>query len=121
MQADRMELHRAVMRGTGFYDWMTSPVAPGLHQEMADLSLGTPAPGTARPPLRQLPVVSFLAVDDERFAGAVLEELLPADRVPFRAYLENRPLGIGGVVAVSFILQRLRDGHTARKNDSTDR
>ena len=85
MQADRMELHRAVMRGTGFFDWMTSPgpVAPGLHQEMADLSLGTPAPGTARPPLRQLPVVSLLAVDDERLAGAVWRNCCP--RTGFRS------------------------------------
>lgn len=98
---DRMELHRAVMRGRGFYDWMTRPTAQAdLTQAMASLSVSDPATPVARP----LPVVNLLAAQDQEYVDALLQEALPADRAPFREYLTSRILGIGIVTAVGLTL-----------------
>ena len=80
-----MVLHRAVMRGKGFYEWMTRP-ASALPDE----------PVTPRP----LPVVNLLAAQDQRYVDALIEEAMPGDRAPFREYLVNRFLGIGIITAV---------------------
>ncbi|KAF5545727.1 hypothetical protein FMEXI_5911 [Fusarium mexicanum] len=72
---DRMDLHRSVLRGTGFYDWMTK----------------TDGNSKCRP----LPTINFLDIDDETYVNAILEIALPKDRARFRSYLSNRPLGIG--------------------------
>ncbi|KAF5685137.1 ATP-dependent helicase [Fusarium circinatum] len=72
---DRMDLHRSVLRGTGFYDWMTK----------------TDGNSKCRP----LPTIDFLDIDDEIYVNAILEMALPKDRARFRSYLSNRPLGIG--------------------------
>ncbi|KAK4149095.1 P-loop containing nucleoside triphosphate hydrolase protein [Chaetomidium leptoderma] len=95
-QQDQMDLHRAVMRGQGFYDWMTRPAANvGLIQARASASINEPPTRTARPP----PVVNFLAIRDQAYIDALLEEVLPVDRAPFREYMVNRFLGIGIVTA----------------------
>lgn len=100
-QDDRMELHRAVMRGNGFYDWMTRPTATAnITQAMASLSIGAPTSVALRP----LPIVNLLAVQDQQYVDALLQEALPADRAPFREYLTKRILGIGIVTAVGCIL-----------------
>jgi hypothetical protein len=95
-----MDLHRAVMRGQGFYDWMTRPALnDDLVQVMASVSI-TGAPRlTARP----LPSVNFLACNDKAYIDALFEEVLPGDRLLFREYMRNRILGIGIVTAVSGI------------------
>ncbi|KAF5601380.1 DNA helicase [Fusarium pseudoanthophilum] len=72
---DRMDLHRSVLRGAGFYDWMTK----------------TDGNSKRRP----LPTIDLLDIDDETYANAILEMALPKDRARFRSYLSNRPLGIG--------------------------
>ncbi|KAK4155741.1 P-loop containing nucleoside triphosphate hydrolase protein [Chaetomidium leptoderma] len=97
-QDDRMELHRAIMRGKGFYDWMTRPaVKDDIVQAMASVPTGQPAPVPAF--VRPLPVVNLLAVQDQRYVDALLEEALPADRAPFREYLRHRTLGVGILIA----------------------
>ncbi|KAF5691881.1 DNA helicase [Fusarium denticulatum] len=72
---DKMDLHRSVLRGAGFYDWMTK----------------TDGNSKRRP----LPTIDLLDIDDETYANAILEMVLPKDRARFRSYLSNRPLGIG--------------------------
>ncbi|PNP83871.1 hypothetical protein FNYG_02559 [Fusarium nygamai] len=72
---DKMDLHRSVLRGAGFYDWMTK----------------TDGNSKRRP----LPTIDLLDIDDETYANAILEMALPKDRARFRSYLSNRPLGIG--------------------------
>ncbi|KAL6861020.1 hypothetical protein J3F83DRAFT_767824 [Trichoderma novae-zelandiae] len=77
---DRMMLHRALVRGNGFYDWM----------------VGAPkSEATCRP----LPSVNYLEFDDDVRAEAIVNEALPQDRVRFRAYLSSRPLGLGIIAA----------------------
>lgn len=65
------------MQGGGFYQWMhdTSPSRP-------------------------LPSVNFFDVPDAAFVDAVVAEALPGDRERFRAYMSNRPLGLGLIIAV---------------------
>ncbi|KAH6854035.1 P-loop containing nucleoside triphosphate hydrolase protein [Chaetomium sp. MPI-CAGE-AT-0009] len=62
---------------------------------MASLSIAAPTSVALRP----LPIVNLLEVQDQRYVDALLEEALPADRVPFREYLTKRILGIGIVIA----------------------
>ncbi|KAK3295984.1 AAA domain-containing protein [Chaetomium fimeti] len=95
-QEDRMALHRAVMRGQGFYDWMTRPaLKDDLVQMMAPVSLSE----MPRPTTRPLPVVNYLGCKDEAYINALFQEVLPGDRAPFREYLKNRTLGIGVITA----------------------
>ncbi|KAK3290860.1 P-loop containing nucleoside triphosphate hydrolase protein [Chaetomium fimeti] len=94
---ERMELHRAVMRGQGFYDWMIHQAAKDhLVEAMASVSDVSAPPAR---PARRLPAVNFLAADNEAYINALFEEILPGDRAPFREYLTNRFLGIGIVTA----------------------
>ncbi|KAH7146272.1 P-loop containing nucleoside triphosphate hydrolase protein [Dactylonectria macrodidyma] len=71
---DTVSLHRALMRGSGFFEWMTHPA------------------------LRPLPVVNFLQID-EKFVDALIQELSAEDRGRFRRYLSNRALGLGIITA----------------------
>ncbi|KAH6854725.1 P-loop containing nucleoside triphosphate hydrolase protein [Chaetomium sp. MPI-CAGE-AT-0009] len=115
--ADRMDLHRALMRGNGFYEWMTgaSPggvEGPAIEDAMAQLALDQqPPPSTPLPPLgslppsplprplRPLPVVNLLDIPEDKHVGALLEEALPHDREPFRRYMSSRSLGVGIITA----------------------
>ncbi|KAG4263006.1 hypothetical protein FPRO04_11722 [Fusarium proliferatum] len=72
---DKMDLHRSVLRGAGFYDWMTK----------------TDSTGKWRP----LPTINILDIDDQTYVDAVLETVLLQDRARFTTYLSDRPLGIG--------------------------
>ncbi|KAF5598797.1 DNA helicase [Fusarium pseudocircinatum] len=72
---DKMDLHRFVLRGAGFHDWM----------------IKTGSTGKWRP----LPTINILDVEDQTYIGAVLETALPEDRARFTTYLSDRPLGIG--------------------------
>ncbi|KAF6807005.1 DNA helicase [Colletotrichum musicola] len=74
----RMHLHRCVMGGRGFFDWMCD----------TDASPGRP-----------LPSVNFFDISDSAFVDAVVAEALPGDRKRFRAYLSDRPLGLGMITA----------------------
>ncbi|PTB73133.1 hypothetical protein M440DRAFT_1362307 [Trichoderma longibrachiatum ATCC 18648] len=88
---DRMELHRAIVRGNGFYDCMVKTDAPRcIVEATSSLSLvGTDVL------FRRLPCVNFLEFGDSVRAEAIVNEALPHDRDRFRAYLSNRPLGFG--------------------------
>jgi hypothetical protein len=77
---DKMDLHRSVLRGAGFYDWMTK----------------TDGNSKRRP----LPTIDLFDIDDQTYANAILEMALPKDRARFRSYLSNRPLGIGIITGV---------------------
>lgn len=103
---ERQELHRALMRCRGFYEFMTGEpdvarcgVVGGSTGKHA--TLGSGGALTAR----TLPVVSFLPPSDEdkNIVDALLEELLPNDRSRFCGYMMNRDLGFGIVTAVSSI------------------
>ncbi|RKL38840.1 hypothetical protein BFJ72_g6970 [Fusarium proliferatum] len=72
---DKMDLHRSVLRGAGFYDWMTK----------------TDSTGKWRP----LPTINILDIDDQTYVDAVLETVMLQDRARFTTYLSDRPLGIG--------------------------
>ncbi|QGI70925.1 hypothetical protein CEK27_003254 [Fusarium fujikuroi] len=72
---DKMGLHRSVLRGAGFYDWMTK------------------TDGNSK--WRPLPTINLLDVDDQSYVDAILGMVLSKDRARFRSYLSNRTLGIG--------------------------
>ncbi|KAM0553141.1 hypothetical protein ACHAPJ_007428 [Fusarium lateritium] len=92
---DRMDLHRAVMRGAGLFDWMTKTDDANAW--------------------RQLPTVSFLDIGNQAYANAIVNEALPQDRARFRRYLRNRPLGISIITGVSAILRT--NGQPLTSND----
>ncbi|EKJ69275.1 hypothetical protein FPSE_10528 [Fusarium pseudograminearum CS3096] len=87
---DRMDLHRALLRGQGFYQWMSKPAPRDIVEAMEAMMLRD-APATLRP----LPVVNFLEGVDKEYADAIVDEALPSDHKRLCAYLEYRPLGLG--------------------------
>lgn len=99
---DMMDLQRALMRGTGYFDWMMRPSAD-LAEKMAATSLEP----NSLPTLRPLPVVNFLEIADAKYVDALVEEALPQDRTRFRQYLSKRLLGLGIITAVSLISSAL--------------
>ncbi|KAH6850200.1 hypothetical protein B0I37DRAFT_428198 [Chaetomium sp. MPI-CAGE-AT-0009] len=93
-QDDRMDLHRAVMRGQGFYDWMTRPTLnDDLVRVLASVSRSEPRKPAARP----LPTFDYLGSNDQSYVNALFEEVVPGHRAPFCTYLKNRTLGIGTI------------------------
>jgi hypothetical protein len=93
---DRMDLHRAILRCQGFYDWMSKSEPSDI-----DEALETTTVEDSPPVLRPLPVENLLEGVDQEYAGAIIEEALPQDRARFRGYLTARPLGLGIITAVS--------------------
>ncbi|KAM0257022.1 hypothetical protein ACHAQJ_004617 [Trichoderma viride] len=91
---DRMDLHRALLRGNGFYDWMTKRQTQSINKNVASLSSADTSVEC-----RPLPVVNFLGKVDKTRADAIVNEALPEDRDRFRAYLSHRPLGLGIIAA----------------------
>lgn len=90
-----MELHRALMRGKGFYEWMTRP-----KQDISETSEVRSLSDKPAANMRLLPKVNFLDVRDAKYADAIVDEALPEDRARFRRYLSDRPLGLGIITAV---------------------
>ena len=115
-----MSLHRDVMQGTGFYDTLVNDInnisdvkdladkmglavldesnvpfdesnAPLLESSALLDESSTSAPAKSR----SLPVVNYLNIPDSFLRDAVVAEALEDDRDRLRAYLSNRPLGIG--------------------------
>jgi hypothetical protein len=72
---DHQALHRALMQGAGFYNWMAA----------------TPA----QPTLPKLPVIDFLDIEDKVYADCIIQEALEEDRQRFRHYMSHRTLGLG--------------------------
>ncbi|KKP02528.1 hypothetical protein THAR02_05390 [Trichoderma harzianum] len=81
----KMALHRALLRGNGFYD----PIR-------ADI--GVTNKGELLLPKRP-PVIDLIDLPEEHL-NALIEEALPADRQRFVKYLSERPLGLGAITAV---------------------
>ncbi|PNP55868.1 hypothetical protein THARTR1_04088 [Trichoderma harzianum] len=75
----KMALHRALLRGNGFYNLLVRDEPHG------------------RAP-RRLPVVNYLDTD-HGFIAALLLEVLPEDRTRFYNYMTKRPLGLGCISA----------------------
>lgn len=92
----RMELHRALLRGTGYYD----VVVPQPKEE--DRHLPVIENLRLEDQVADLPWSNFLNIKDEALVRCIVEEALPADRTRFRAYLSYRPLGLGLIASVSF-------------------
>lgn len=96
----KMQLHRGLLRGNGFY-WFMAGKQPSVGDQDVTDAMGALSVSSAVPALRPLPVVNFLDMNDKAYEDAVVEEALPADRQRFRAYLSTRPLGVGIITAVS--------------------
>jgi hypothetical protein len=88
----RMELHKDILRGTGFYSTMTQ--VPDISPSMGRMSLEGPSI-----PLRALPSFNFLEIGDQVLRSGLLQVPLPDDRARFEQYASNRPLGIALVAA----------------------
>ncbi|KAL6798046.1 P-loop containing nucleoside triphosphate hydrolase protein [Trichoderma sp. SZMC 28012] len=94
----RMALHRALLRGNGFYDVLVRGTDDGPYDvdslasdfEHAHL-------GDNRAP-RSLPVVNLLDLDYDHLT-ALLQDILPEDRQRFYNYMAERPLGLGCISA----------------------
>jgi hypothetical protein len=84
----KMALHRAVLRGNGFYDLLVR------NPDKIDV--------TKEKFMRRdcLPVVNLIDLPGEHIE-ALMQEALPADRQRFIKYLSERPLGLGCITAVS--------------------
>ena len=95
---ERQDLHRALMRCRGFYQFMTGqPDVAG--RDPIDTE------GKTDPQVvpRKLPVVNYLPSDanHDQYVESLLGEVLPADRSRLRGYLMNRYLGLGILTGVS--------------------
>ncbi|KAI1039376.1 hypothetical protein LB505_008551, partial [Fusarium chuoi] len=73
----KMRVHRAVLRGTGFYE---------AFRTTQDRRIG------------YLPIISYTRHDDPYLIQCILEEAKYIDRNRFRAYLKQRPLNIGIII-----------------------
>ncbi|KAF5700358.1 hypothetical protein FGLOB1_10822 [Fusarium globosum] len=73
----KMRVHRAVLRGTGFYE---------AFRTTQDLRIGC------------LPAISYTLHDDPYLIQCILEEANYFDRNRFRAYLRQRALNIGIII-----------------------
>ncbi|KAK2001542.1 hypothetical protein LX36DRAFT_344712 [Colletotrichum falcatum] len=89
------DLHRAVMRGTGFYAYMSGS---NLADAIATPSMETEVRGQTNQ-WRQIPVVDFLRGLSREWKDALCAEALPEDRARFEAYLSEKVLGIGIITA----------------------
>ncbi|KAF4497036.1 DNA helicase [Fusarium agapanthi] len=72
---DKMDLHRSVLCGSGFYDWMMKTA------------------GNSK--WRPLPMIDLVDIDDQTYVNAILGMTLPKYRARFRSYLSSRTMGIG--------------------------
>ncbi|KAF4966905.1 hypothetical protein FSARC_5469 [Fusarium sarcochroum] len=73
-----MDIHRAVVRGAGFYDWMKNAHDAGRWT--------------------QLPTLDLLDIGDALYVSSIIREAIPQDRGRYRRYLSNRPLGISIII-----------------------
>lgn len=101
----RMALHRALLRGNGFYDVLVrssdevDQLAAALATAHIDADVNIADLGSLLLPDRLL-VSDLITLPDEHLT-ALMEEVLPEDRTRFIKYLSERPLGLGCITAVS--------------------
>lgn len=99
-----MELHRALLRGTGYYD----VVVPEPKEEDRLIPVDLQVQSLRlEDDVADMPWTNFLDIKDEALVESIVEEALPADRNRFRVYLSHRPLGLGLIASVSFATQPL--------------
>lgn len=96
----KMELHRALLRGNGFYQFMAANPAVTGADEVTTTMESRRLDDKDPTKLRQLPIFDLLG--SGKYADAVVQEALPADRQRFRAYLSKRLLGVAIITAVSY-------------------
>lgn len=99
----RMALHRALLRGNGFYDVLVQPIdeVHELTESLATAALGVGLSEKGKLLLpKRLPVIDLVNLPQEHL-DALMEEALPADRERFVKYLRERPLGLGAIMGVS--------------------
>lgn len=99
----RMDLHRALLRGNGFYDVLVrSPdevdqLAEALAKTDLSADMDLADVGSLLLPKR-LPVIDLIELPEDHL-NALLEEVLPLDRARFVKYMSERPLGLGCITA----------------------
>ena len=92
-----MALSRALMRGNGYHEWMTSAGPDeGLMETMGHPSLADAT--TAR----SLPVINLCELTIAH-QEALFEDVVPENRERLANYLQNRHLGIGCILGVSYL------------------
>ncbi|PKK42305.1 hypothetical protein CI102_12899 [Trichoderma harzianum] len=99
----RMDLHRALLRGNGFYDVLVrssdevDQLAEALATAHIDADVNIADLGNLLLPDRLL-VSDLITLPDEHLT-ALMEEVLPEDRTRFIKYMSERPLGLGCITA----------------------
>lgn len=97
-QAERQSLHRMLMRGSGFGEWVApaADTTDSFDEDMTKLTIQSTRH-------RALPSVDFVGnISDQIYADSLLEEILEEDRPRFRRYMSSRDLGLGLVDAVGY-------------------
>ncbi|KAH8122378.1 P-loop containing nucleoside triphosphate hydrolase protein [Trichoderma asperelloides] len=98
----KMDLHRALVRGNGFYKVLVpkknDEEANQLTEAMAKAQLEEDDEPQAEMPPCSLPVVNLIDLP-QRHVNALVEEILPNDRVRLTKYLTKRYLGLVLVAA----------------------
>lgn len=92
-----MALSRALMRGNGYHEWMTRP---GPDESLVE-TMGRPSlvdTNTAR----SLPVINLCELTIAH-QEALFEDIVPENRERLTNYLQNRHLGIGCILGVSYL------------------
>ncbi|KAK4184092.1 hypothetical protein QBC35DRAFT_477596 [Podospora australis] len=89
----KMALHRAIMRGTGFWSTLTEHEGTRSNSP-GDITL-------AGPRLRPLPRVDYLGISDSVLRNAIIQEALPDDRARAEKYASNCVLGVNLITAPS--------------------
>lgn len=89
-----VDLHRAVMRGAGFWKFITQQ-GNGLEEAMAKLTMGPSKAITGG-----VPTLDFVGDGNQRYLDMLFDEVLAADRMNYRHYLRNLLAGVGATAAV---------------------
>ncbi|KAK3386384.1 hypothetical protein B0T20DRAFT_491693, partial [Sordaria brevicollis] len=101
----QMALHRNIMRGTGFFQTLTS--SPSLSEAMNAMTRGTEA---LLPKPRSIPTFNFFDIADEHLKTEILAEAISSDRLRLERYGHERhynvalvsgPGGTGKTTALS--------------------
>ncbi|KAF4991590.1 hypothetical protein FGRMN_7709 [Fusarium graminum] len=93
----RMDVHRALLCGTGFFDLIVRVKTPdSLEERLAATNLDS-SPGQYT--VDELPFTNFLDIEDKAYVDCIIDEALPQDRARFRGYLSHRVLDLGLITA----------------------
>ncbi|KAM0279118.1 hypothetical protein ACHAO9_011841 [Fusarium lateritium] len=90
----RMDVHRALLRGKGYFDVIVNR-KKRPEDLIAHLALTSLESQPEAHEFAELPWENFLAIEDKRYADCIVNEALPQDRVRFRGFLSAVFLGLG--------------------------